>query len=647
MVQKISPFIEGKYGWDFGEGGWNTGMDENLLKFSFLFDSNIDGIVDVLPQGQSGKAYYLTPDKRVFFYISGLWYSTPIPNWFQLTLRETGQIYRFTGTSLIPLEQSSKFVTQENVDAAVLSVAGEASKLEDSLADTESSENGAAKIGRNAQIISSVTALRGADKNAASKFANVLGYTNPGDGGGGLYFLDAADTSSLDNGGTIIVATDGGVWKLISSSQVSVKVFGAIGDGASNDTDAIQRATYYCSLVKTPLVFPAGTYKLGSHLDIPSNSYWVGSGSAKVYIPSNCDLTGAPNYGGGERAIHNSAGVSNIRFEGLEFYSDGNTGDYGVVAPTIALLQVSGLTVEDCIFRNFGDVTHYAQGLIAFGCADVTIKGSRFIENSGDGAACAEGGSNIRFLANTASNNGDWGFALSNGVVGAQVIGNTFEYNVSTATGADECSEVSFIGNRSKGNEHGIRIAKFVGPFVGDQFDIVISGNVSISDQFGISVESASYFSVTGNTVRASTEQGIRISASSEGTVSGNSVIGSGLENIILNDGSAGVTVAANTAKFGTYGIRQVGSAPNPHLIAADNQISAASVAPVAGITYKADSLHLGPGGKPYFSGAPSIDSGTVSLTATVGGASLPEAPWGFIPIQVGNEIKKIPVYNP
>ena len=33
MTQQTSPFLDVKYGWNYGESGWNTGMDENLVKF--------------------------------------------------------------------------------------------------------------------------------------------------------------------------------------------------------------------------------------------------------------------------------------------------------------------------------------------------------------------------------------------------------------------------------------------------------------------------------------------------------------------------------------------------------------------------------------------------------------------------------------
>lgn len=100
MPQLTSPFIEGKYGWNFGESNWNGGMDENLLKFSYLFDKNIEGIVTSLPPPVNGNAYFLTTDKRVWYVVAGVYYNTPIPKWFTLVEKSTGNTYQFDGSNL-------------------------------------------------------------------------------------------------------------------------------------------------------------------------------------------------------------------------------------------------------------------------------------------------------------------------------------------------------------------------------------------------------------------------------------------------------------------------------------------------------------------------------------------------------------------
>lgn len=100
MTQQTSPFIEGKFGWALGESNWNLGMDENLLKFSYLFDRNIDGIVASLPAPVNGEAYFNTTDNRIYYVVNGVFSSTPVPKWFVVTLRSTGQVYQFNGINL-------------------------------------------------------------------------------------------------------------------------------------------------------------------------------------------------------------------------------------------------------------------------------------------------------------------------------------------------------------------------------------------------------------------------------------------------------------------------------------------------------------------------------------------------------------------
>lgn len=107
MPQKTSPFLEGKWGWNFGESGWNTGADENWLKFSYMFDANVDAIVATLPVAVNGEAYFLTTDNRIYFVVDGTYYSTPVPKWFQFKIKSTGVVYLFDGASASIYDPSS------------------------------------------------------------------------------------------------------------------------------------------------------------------------------------------------------------------------------------------------------------------------------------------------------------------------------------------------------------------------------------------------------------------------------------------------------------------------------------------------------------------------------------------------------------
>lgn len=106
MTQKTSPFVEASYGWDQGESNWNFGMDQNLLKFSFLFDRNIEGIVETLPAVVNGTAYFNTVDNKIYFAVEGAYYTTSVPKWFEVVNRADGIVYRFTGTALEVVENT-------------------------------------------------------------------------------------------------------------------------------------------------------------------------------------------------------------------------------------------------------------------------------------------------------------------------------------------------------------------------------------------------------------------------------------------------------------------------------------------------------------------------------------------------------------
>ena len=126
-----------------------------------------------------------------------------------------------------------------------------------------------------------------------------------GDGGGGAYYYDSSDTTSADNGGTIIVAGDGARWKLANVLHLSVKQFGAKGDGVTNDTAAfIAAANAVDALGGGRVWIPPGAYATPTGL-----TFGNGSNSANSTIHNRVVFCGA---GSGS-----SSGVTNQEINGV------------------------------------------------------------------------------------------------------------------------------------------------------------------------------------------------------------------------------------------------------------------------------------------------------------------------------------------
>jgi pectate lyase-like protein len=96
------------------------------------------------------------------------------------------------------------------------------------------------------------------------------GYWTPGDGGGGMFFWDPAQAKASDDGGTVIAPTGvtKGCWMRLLEGQISVRWFGAKGDGATDDTRAIQAAVDVAQAERkdariAKVVLPAGQYVVG------------------------------------------------------------------------------------------------------------------------------------------------------------------------------------------------------------------------------------------------------------------------------------------------------------------------------------------------------------------------------------------------
>lgn len=223
MPQRTSPFVEGKYGWDFGEDSWNLGMDQNILKFSYLFDRNVDSITDNLPPPINGQAHYLTTDNRLYFVVEGAYLSSPTPKWFIVALKSTGQLYQFNGESLVEVKNASEIEADLGAIELALSSLGSAAYQDES-------------------YFAKVTELDVAEANAAN-YTDALRQELGEAAGAGLIGYDA-DQEYQE--GTL------GATLRNMSITINPKMFGYIGDGSPADAASFKSAAEYASANSLP-----------------------------------------------------------------------------------------------------------------------------------------------------------------------------------------------------------------------------------------------------------------------------------------------------------------------------------------------------------------------------------------------------------
>jgi len=142
--------------------------------------------------------------------------------------------------------------------------------------------------------------------------------------------------------------------------RVSVKDFGAKGDGSTDDASAINKALekiYYNAADKTDprsrqiLFFPAGQYNITSAIKIPTYAHLVGEGQDKTILyktgSGNHLAVTVDNAGQGDGTIGNSSAVTpkNISIEGITFKQ-------GTAKQGLSIDSTTSLYVRNCKFQG-------------------------------------------------------------------------------------------------------------------------------------------------------------------------------------------------------------------------------------------------------------------------------------------------------
>lgn len=213
-------------------------------------------------------------------------------------------------------------------------------------------------------VVNSVAALKALDKTKYTE-AYVTGYRTAGDKGGpGPVYLDAADTTSADDGGTVFVAADGGRWKPTTTAGITLKKFGCYGDGVTNDSVFAQNAVNYALATNGVVLDDTGSnFKLLTGLTVSGTFRSIkfkGTGTGDAQTASSggsCfNVTGAVTP---ITATFSTFANENIIIDGFNFYN--STADQLNNLTAVKIIRgaannryVSGFVFRDVGILNFG-----------------------------------------------------------------------------------------------------------------------------------------------------------------------------------------------------------------------------------------------------------------------------------------------------
>lgn len=432
------------------------------------------------------------------------------------------------------------------------------------------------------KVVQSIAALKAIDKTKYTE-AFVTGYYAQGDGGSGEYWYDSTDTTSADNGGTIIVASDGGRWKLVVVGPVSAKQFGAKGDGTTNDSAALQAAHNTGKLI----YYPEGNYLFSPGITIVSGGI-VGDGPTQTTLKSN-DTTAANLI----TFTGNFSGSSNIIPLFKDFSLTGN-----IAKATGAGIYVSPSTGEASYLHFENVVFSYIPTCIAFTAASLwKIIGCDFLAYSVAGVDVAntnDNDSGDSVIASCVFNNpystGSAVLQRSSGglkIIGNKMLGGARGYDLQF-NGVKNTADIIISGNSIENmTQQAISLARVSGAFT--VINVAITGNQIGVNVNGIQTDNSGFLSevAIGNNAfnigGVSANSAIALSNVANFTTGINSYRGNGVA------GSVAVSVAANCSNgkipagsnYSNYAASPISNLSTTTLVG--NDVQSGSAATVAG----------------------------------------------------------------
>lgn len=357
--------------------------------------------------------------------------------------------------------------------------------------------------------------------------------------------------------------------------------FGAVGDGVTNDTAAINAAIVAANAAGGGIVYlPVGTYMVTTIVPLSNVSI---RGAGPLTVLKQIAATNA--------AVINNAGGSKTNVEIADLTVDGNKANQTLVASLgIVFVIFTKSAIRRVVVQNT-----YGNGIQLFQGSDLVVEGNSLL-SIGQGtstdqtrvAILAQTADRVRVVGNTLNTCGDAGILLNNGCTNSEVALNTVQGTnyMGIGLGTGNTNNISITGNVVKNCtlSHGIDVGDAVRvSVVGNTIDGALGGiscdasllsprlaldnvfaNNKISNTtgaFGICVygpqtNTGHGVTVTGNVFSNIAQHAIAISAIREATIVGNVC-----RNFAsVNAGYAGIKLDVGSGPGGCQGFLVVGN---------------------------------------------------------------------------------------
>ena len=172
----------------------------------------------------------------------------------------------------------------------------------------------------------------------------------------------------------------------VSKLHITPQMYGAVGDGKADDTEAIKTAI--SAIGKngiSTLHFPTGTYLVSEDIPLVSNMTITGDGYNSVIKRAGTEET---NYNVLRCDKVANVTIRNIHIQGERSEHKGENGEWGMC---LGLLGSSAVTIEDCkLTDGWGDGVYIGCDNTGKGCSNITIDNCIIDHNRRNGVSVIE-----------------------------------------------------------------------------------------------------------------------------------------------------------------------------------------------------------------------------------------------------------------